>query len=547
MITMAEKDEEKKTVSIPEYARALADEIEKRYDLLTFESNDPDRVDVYFRDQDGTYREAKFLAAMIQDMVDKNEVQVDGIPPSATTRLISETVAMIKRDTMVPTSVVDDRTDRIKVKNGVLVFFETKEHMIQTIRDRLDEAIIKTKDPVVKSRAEYISFQIPEWDLKVGRNKWNPHLEDVPEVRSEDLPAIAEEIREGKPHKWAFLSGLPVEYDPDADCPTFLNFLKQILPDERDRLTIQEIFGSFLYRVPVDRAFFFFGEGANGKSTLIKVMRAFLGAENIATRSLQEIIQGRFSKIDLYQKLANLYYDMPATALASTGDFKALTSGDPMTADRKFKDAIQFENYAKMVFSGNAIPPARDETDAFFRRWVIISFPVQFLPADAVNRMIANGEFSDKTMKNIRIAVPQDKLLAEMTSPRELSGVLNWALEGLKRLIDRGFSFSSELTIEETHEKYQALSNTVHAFVSEECEITGDPADKIPKDELYAAYSAFCDKKKLAPFSYETFWKKLMGESPELKQERPRDSSGNRYYAIVGIKFRKENEELDGF
>jgi len=442
MITMAEKDEEKKTVSIPEYARALADEIEKRYDLLTFESNDPDRVDVYFRDQDGTYREAKFLAAMIQDMVDKNEVQVDGIPPSATTRLISETIAMIKRDTMVPSSVVDDRTDRIKVKNGVLVFFETKEHMIQMIRDRLDEAIIKTKDPAVKSRAEYISFQIPEWDLKVGRNKWNPHLEDVPEVRSEDLPAIAEEIREGKPHKWAFLSGLPVEYDPDADCPTFLNFLKQILPDERDRLTIQEIFGSFLYRVPVDRAFFFFGEGANGKSTLIKVMRAFLGAENIATRSLQEIIQGRFSKIDLYQKLANLYYDMPATALTSTGDFKALTSGDPMTADRKFKDAIQFENYAKMVFSGNAIPPARDETDAFFRRWVIISFPVQFLPADAVNRMIANGEFSDKTMKNIRIAVPQDKLLAEMTSPRELSGVLNWALEGLKRLIARGFSFS---------------------------------------------------------------------------------------------------------
>jgi len=122
MINMAGKDEEKKTVGMPEYARALADEIEKRYDLLTFESNEPDRVDVYFRDKDGTYREAKFLTELIQNMVANYEVQVDGIPPPATTRLISETVAMVKRETMVPTSVVDERTDRVKVKNGGLVF-----------------------------------------------------------------------------------------------------------------------------------------------------------------------------------------------------------------------------------------------------------------------------------------------------------------------------------------------------------------------------------------------------------------------------------------
>jgi hypothetical protein len=546
MITMAEEGgEKKKTISMPEYARALADEVEKRYDLLTFESNDPDRVDVYFRDQDGTYREAKFLAAMIQDMVDKNEVQVDGIPPSATTRLISETIAMIKRDTMVPSSVIDDRADRIKVKNGVLVFFETKEHMIQTIRERLDEAIIKTKDPAVKSRAEYISFQIPEWDLKVGRNRWNPHLEDVPEVHSEDLPAIAKEIREGKPHKWAFLSGLPVEYDPDADCPTFLNFLKQILPDERDRLTIQEIFGSFLYRLPVDRAFFFFGEGANGKSTLIKVMMAFLGKENIATRSLQEILTNRFAKADLYGKLANLYYDMPSTALLSTGDFKALTSGDLMTTERKFKDSFQFENYAKMVFSGNAVPQTRDETDAFFRRWVIISFPFQFLPPETVSRMLAEGEFEGEgggkaAMTNIRIAVPQENLLAEMTSPRELSGILNWALEGLKRLIDHRFHFSSELTIEETHEKYLALSNTVHAFVSEECEITGEKEDRVDKNELYQAYAAYCKRKNLSPASYSWFFRKLLQESTMIAQERPR-TGGNRAFVIAGLRLKKES------
>jgi len=547
MITMAGKDEEKKTVGIPEYARALAEEIEKRYDLLTFESNEPDRVDVYFRDKDGTYREAKFLTELIQNMVANYEVQVNGIPPPATTRLISETVAMIKRETMVPTSVVDDRTDRVKVKNGVLVFFETPYHVKEVVGEIYDELLIREDiSPETKEKIQKRALSLVGWEPVVDerRRKWALHLEPVPEVRSEDLPAIAEEIREGKPHKWAFLSGLPVEYNPDAECPTFLKFLKEILPDERDRLTIQEIFGSFLYRLPVDRAFFFFGEGANGKSTLIKVMMAFLGKENVATRSLQEILTNRFAKADLYGKLANLYYDMPSTALLSTGDFKALTSGDLMTTERKFKDSFQFENYAKMVFSGNAVPQTRDETDAFFRRWVIISFPFQFLPAETVSRMLAEGEFEGggkAATSNIRIAVPQENLLAEMTSPRELSGVLNWALEGLKRLIDHGFHFSSELTIEETHEKYLALSNTVHAFVSEECEITGDPTDKIDKDELYKAYAAYCKKKNLAPLSYSWFFRKLLQESTLIAQERPRAESGSRSFVISGIKLKTES------
>jgi len=547
MMNMAGEESGKKTVGIPEYAKALAEEIEKRYDLLTFESNEPDRVDVYFRDKDGTYREAKFLTELIQNMVANYEVQVDGIPPPATTRLISETVAMIKRETMVPTSVVDDRTDRIKVKNGVLVFFETPYHVKEVVGEIYDELLIRDDiSPETKEKIQKRALSLVGWEPVVDERhrKWAPHLEPVPEVHSEDLPAIAEEIREGKPHKWAFLSGLPVEYNPDAECPTFLKFLKEVLPDERDRLTVQEIFGSFLYRLPTDRAFFFFGEGANGKSTLIKVMMAFLGKENIATRSLQEILTNRFAKADLYGKLANLYYDMPSNALLSTGDFKALTSGDLMTTERKFKDSFQFENFSKMVFSGNAVPQTRDETDAFFRRWVIISFPFQFLPAETVSRMLAEGEFEGEgggkaATSNIRIAIPQENLLQEMTSPRELSGVLNWALEGLKRLIDHSFHFSSELTIEETHEKYLALSNTVHAFVSEECEVTGEKEDKVDKNELYQAYAAYCKRKNLSPASYSWFFRKLLQESTMIAQERPR-AGGNRAFVISGIRLKNE-------
>ena len=530
---------EPKSVSVTEYARAIAEEVESRYSLITFETNDPDRAEVFYRCTDGTYRPATFLASLVQNMAVNYEVHVDGVPPGPSARLISEALTAIKTDTMVPRSVVDNRTDRIKVKNGALVFFETPAHLKEVISGIYDDLLVKPEIPdAVREKIKRRALELLNWQPVVSRGKrrWAPHIEAVRTVASSETFAIAEEIRAGKPQEpWAFLSGLPVEYNPEAEPQAFLRFLKEILPEERDRMTVQEIFGSFLYRGPVDRSFFFFGEGANGKSTLIKVMKAFLGDENVSTRSLQELMSNRFAKADLYGKLANLYYDVPSVALLSTGDFKALTSGDPMTAERKFRDSFQFENYAKMVFSGNAIPQTKDETDAFFRRWVILSFPFQFLPAETVNRKIAEGEITD----NIRVAVPQENLLQELTSPRELSGILNWALEGLHRLFDHGFHFSSELTIEETHERYLMLSNTVHAFVTEKCELTGDPDDYVDKDSLYQVYAAFCKEKDLSPASYPWFFRKLLQESTMISQQRPRKKD-SRVYVIAGIRIKDQ-------
>ena len=83
-----------------------------------------------------------------------------------------------------------------------------------------------------------------------------------------------------------------------------------------------------------------------------------------------------------------------------------------------------------MIFSANLIPKTKDDTTAFFRRWIIINFPNQFLPDNP------------KTDKD---------LTKKLTTQEELSGFFNWTLKGLKRLLKNG-KFSSGKSVEETRQ-----------------------------------------------------------------------------------------------
>jgi putative DNA primase/helicase len=107
----------------------------------------------------------------------------------------------------------------------------------------------------------------------------------------------------------------------------------------------------------------------------------------------------------LYGKLANIYADLPAIALKETGIFKMLTGGDTISGEHKFKPRFYFKNYAKLIFSCNQIPQTPDDSDAFYRRWIIVNFPHQFLDAD------------QNTDKNL---VADKNLLAKLTTTSEL-------------------------------------------------------------------------------------------------------------------------------
>jgi putative DNA primase/helicase len=294
------------------------------------------------------------------------------------------------------------------------------------------------------------------------------------------------------------LNVVPVRYDPNAKINIIESFVKEIVhPD--DLSVLQESAGYCLWReYPIHVAIMLIGEGANGKSTWLELLRAFLGNENVSTEPLQSFEANRFSLGCLFGKLANVYADLSDRALVKTGNFKMLTGGDTISAEYKFRDRFNFKNYAKLIFSANKIPESKDDTTAFFRRWIIINFPKQFLPDNP------------KT---------DPQLLKKLTTEAELSGFLNWCLEGLRRLIENN-KFSKSRSIEETREQYLRSSDPVKAFAMDRLEYKAGSA--IPKFEVYKAFIGYCQEMKLPTVSQVTFAMKLVECMPNTKSGRKR-------------------------
>ncbi len=304
---------------------------------------------------------------------------------------------------------------------------------------------------------------------------------------------------------------IPIVYTPTATCPQIERFLKDIVsPDVIP--VIEEMAGYCLetgYRI--HRAFLLIGDGANGKSTLLELMRAFLGKENCSTVSLQALEVNRFAAADLYGKLSNMYSDLPSTMLKHVGVFKMLTGGDSVRGEKKFAGGFSFYNRAKLIFSSNKPPKVQGEdTYAFWRRWIIINFPHQF-----------TGDSADR------------RILDKLTHPNELSGFLNLALQGLRRLHDKG-DFSYAPSVDEVSETYLRAADPIYAFITERCEVDTD--GWISKDDLYGVYKSFSLEQKIPTLGRESFGRALKNTTfaDTIKSDRKR-LSGDLIYGWKGI------------
>lgn len=323
-----------------------------------------------------------------------------------------------------------------------------------------------------------------------------------------------------KPHgpEYFFTMQLPLVYDPDGVCPKIEKFFAEVLYKD-DVGIIEEMFGYSLYREYfIQKAIMLTGEGANGKSTLINLYINFLGKENCSSVPLQNLEKERFATASLYGKLTNVCSDLPDCALKQSAIFKGLVGGDPIQGEQKYKQPFTFVNFAKLIFAANKIPETRDKSTAFFRRWVIVNFPNKF----------EGGK-----------AVPQPKLLGDLTSESELSGLLNFALKGLKRLFDN-HQFSDGKSIEDIMDYYEKASNPVFAFLDDRCILEKDGFTS--GEEIYCEFAKYCNSKHIMVISVRGFNSGLRKQGFELT--RPK-KEGARVRGWSGIRLRREDENND--
>jgi P4 family phage/plasmid primase-like protien len=319
-----------------------------------------------------------------------------------------------------------------------------------------------------------------------------------------------------------FVTRLPVIYDPAATCPRFVAFLERVLPDERWRTIIQEMFGYCLKPGnPFKTAFFLIGPPDCGKSTLLEVLRGILGSENTSTVALQSLSDNRFAGASLFGKLANIYTDLSPKLIRDAGLFKMLTGGsDHVPGEKKFQQPFSFVNPAKLLFSANAMPAVPWGDEAFFRRWAVIEFQV-------------------------RVPSTEQRPFYESELLEEASGILNWALAGLARLESRG-RFDTEGILANTSTRWRRLSDSLAWFADEG--VVRDRGEWMTKADFYAAYTEFCEERGVEARSQTDVGKEIPQLIPGVKAGFPKvgGKGGKTQRAWMGLRLRTSSDPVSG-
>lgn len=308
-----------------------------------------------------------------------------------------------------------------------------------------------------------------------------------------------------------FESKVLIDYKENVECPTWIDTVNNMLPDKRDQLLLQEWFGyHFLPGQLYEKAMFLTGKPSTGKSTTIYVLNQLIGG-CCSHHELSEFQDDKnYAIADLYGKLGNTYTDMGNAVITDIGKFKVLTgSNDTVTARFPYERPFNFINPAKLTFASNRLPPlsANVQSDqAFWKRVLLLQYSVVITKKD-------------------------DQLFHKLKS--ELSGVLNWALEGYIRLIKNKGEFTKNTDDNYDSWTHSAYSeNPLQEFMDEKCMFSSECWCE--SNVLRAKYSAWCIEQLEIPITPNEFRSALVQkgifESRKLNKE-----TGNRDNIYKGI------------
>lgn len=278
---------------------------------------------------------------------------------------------------------------------------------------------------------------------------------------------------------------LPFEYDPEATAPLFQQYLDKVLPDHEKQRVFAEFCGYIFIKPSVlklEKMLILYGTGANGKSVFFEILNSLLGTENISNYSLQSLTNDNgYYRAKIGNKLVN--YASEINGKLETDIFKQMASGEPIEARLPYGDPFILHEYAKLIFNCNELPKEVEHTNAYFRRFMIINFDVT----------IPENE--------------QDKELPQKIIQTELSGVFNWILEGLDRILEQK-KFSKCKAVEDARSDYEKQSDSVQLFIIE-MGYKSSSTENILISELYPHYKTFCYEDGYRPVGKSKFITRL--------------------------------------
>lgn len=315
---------------------------------------------------------------------------------------------------------------------------------------------------------------------------------------------------------------LPFEYNSKATCDDFKAFLNEVLPEKESQMILAEYLGYiFTQNLKLEKCLILEGEGSNGKSVIFEIVQALLGEHNTCSYTISNLCnENGYFRAQLGNYLLNYSSELGGKNI-NPDLFKKLISNEPIDARSPYGHPFIIRNYGKFMFNTNKFPNNIEFTHAYLRRFIILNFEV-IIPDEK-----------------------QDKHLAKKIISKELSGIFNWVLEGLGRLLKQQ-QFTESPKAKELLEEMRFESDSVAQFIEAKKYVPSvSDNDRVLLKDFREEYNAYCCIKKLIPVRRKEFSTRIKS----LKFEIEKGGGGNNYIFVKSNNIAKqfiENSLPDG-
>jgi putative DNA primase/helicase len=307
-------------------------------------------------------------------------------------------------------------------------------------------------------------------------------------------------------------NALDFNFDKDAPAPaTWLAFLRELWPNDPQSIdTLQEWIG---YQLTPDtrqqKVLLLVGPKRSGKGTIARVIRGLIGPENVAGPTLSSL-GTNFGLWPLLGKTAAIISDARLSGRTDTATVTerllSISGEDALTVDRKNLPPVTVKLAVRFSILTNELPRLGDSSGALTGRMILL-------------RMTKSWYGKEDTALT-------DRLLSER------SGILLWAIEGWRRLRERGH-FVQPDEGRDLLSELDDLASPVGAFVRERCRV--GPGCRAAVADLFAEWKRFCDERgRKEPGTEQVFGRDLLAAVPAIRRVQPREE-GSRYRAYDGI------------
>lgn len=297
---------------------------------------------------------------------------------------------------------------------------------------------------------------------------------------------------------------IPVNYDPSAYSEDLVKALNKTFCGNQEVIELfEEMVGYMLIKnCRFRKGFLLYGGGSNGKSTILNLLKRFIGEANCSTVEMEKL-SDRFKTAELENKLVNIGDDINRKDITDTGLLKKLFTGESVTVERKHSDPFILKSYAKLIFSCNEIPRIADKSHGMYSRLMLIPFNATFSSSD---------EDFDPFIEE------------KITTDESLSHLLNMGIRGLKRLLANN-GFTQPKVVNNALEAYKTDNSTVLTWIAEE-NLTTEYLMSDTTDRLFSDFKDWCNRSDIRfGASIRTFHKEIE-EKYNLTRVRTRVPTG---------------------